>query len=248
MLRNRTTNAASRYSAADAMRRARAFVTPIAPGAAMETSRGLVLAASRPGDVGALAQHDDLGFDSVTVAPWGSAAETLLHSDPVASHLLLVDGGVPPGGLVTAVRAMVAHLDISPSVAAVGVALDRPDGAAVTTGIDVVGVGADRGLPAEPLAPYEHAVGRVWPVVAASSTCLLVRAGLFLRVGGFDSAYSDRLCRDADLCLRFRRIGYQIMVVDCGSLAADQDPVPPDADDRARFLRRWGSFVEASFL
>lgn len=247
MLGNRTTNAVSRYRASDALERARAFATPIPPVAARQTCRALVVAATQPGAAGALVERDDLGFDSVSVVPRDAATETLLGSDPVPDRLLLLDGAETSTGLASAVAAMAAHLDASPRVASVGAALDRPDGTAVTTGIEILATGADRGLPVEPVAPLTHATGRVWPVVAASSACLLVRADQFLRVGGLDPTYPDRLCQDADLSLRFRRLGYDVHVIDAGPVTG---PLPDRAAvaEATTFLRRWGAFLEASYL
>ena len=45
---------------------------------------------------------------------------------------------------------------------------------------------------------------------AVTAACLLVRADLFDRLGGFDREFNV-LCYDADFCLRARALGYKVI-------------------------------------
>ena len=86
---------------------------------------------------------------------------------------------------------------------------------------------------------------------AVTGACMLIRAGLFHAVGGFDEAELQVAYNDVDLCLKVRAAGHR--VVWCASCVAEHheslsrgSDLRPDQE--ARFFReqqvmleRWGS-------
>ena len=74
----------------------------------------------------------------------------------------------------------------------------------------------------------------------------MVRSGLFAQVGGFDEAYQAE-CQDVDLCLRLKRLGYDIQIGDFGRLVHLENATRPTGEenweDRSLYMRRWSGFV-----
>lgn len=167
-------------------------------------------------------------------------------------HVLFCNNDVSLARSEGAIAAMRAEFELHPGTGAVGLAMDRTDGTVQHIGIDILREPPLRGFPYHPSAhhPATHTVGDSWPVVAATGACLMVPASLLAQVGGFDETY-DSECQDVDLCLKLRRLGYGIRVVDHGPAVHVENgtrSVGEDWADRRRFMRRWRSFLEASFL
>ena len=149
--------------------------------------------------------------------------------------------------------AMITCMDQHPDVGIVGAVLDFPNGTMQHAGVDVVREGPYRGLPVHFGArkPWDHEIGRSWPVVAATGAALMIRTEIWRSLGGMDEAY-ERECQDVDLCLSAHRLGYATRVVDVGPLVHEENGTRPvgeeDWADRRLFLRRWQSYIEAVFL
>ena len=97
-------------------------------------------------------------------------------------------------------------------VAAVGAKLYYGDNTIQHAGI-VLGLGAHRAAGhTHYKAPHEHLgyMGRLCyaqDVSAVTAACLLVKKGLFDKVGGFDESFTVAF-NDVDLCMKFRELGY----------------------------------------
>lgn len=164
-------------------------------------------------------------------------------------HLLLLNNDVSFAAAPGAIAALVAGL--TPGVGAVGLALDFPDGTIQHVGVDVVRSGPLTGLPVHEGTgqPARHEPGRSWSAPAVTGACLMLPTLLWRRLGGLDETF-DTECQDIDLCLRLRRLGYDVRVVDAGPVVHIENGTRRDRDahrdDRELFLRRWRSFIEAA--
>lgn len=133
-----------------------------------------------------------------------------------------------------------------------GLALDFPDGTVQHRGIDVIRDDSLYPMVFHPGAhePSQHLVGDSWEAIAATGACLMLPTRLFADLGGLDEAY-ERECQDVDLCLRARRAGCRVEIVDAGPVVHLQNATRPqgeeDWDDRALLMRRWQSYLEAAF-
>jgi GT2 family glycosyltransferase len=101
----------------------------------------------------------------------------------------------------------------------------------------------------ERLRPGEKSYPKICPAVTGA--CLAIRRDLFVRVGGMDEGY-EKECQDVALCLSAHRLGYAAKVLDCGHVIHFENGTRPKGEedwvDRQRFLRKWGSYIEAMFL
>jgi GT2 family glycosyltransferase len=86
---------------------------------------------------------------------------------------------------------------------------------------------------------------------AATGAFLAIRTALFEEIGGFDEGYTAE-CQDIVLCLAALRHGFTTLVLNLGNTIHLENATRPKNEehwpDRQRFLRKWGSFIEASFL
>lgn len=149
--------------------------------------------------------------------------------------------------------AMSHALDDEPEVGIVGLFLDFPDGSVQHLGVDVFRVGELRGFPYHPQARTRpgHLPGRVWPALAVTGAALMVRSRLWQEIGGLDEAY-EREAQDIDFCLRARRLGHEVRMVDAGPVVHLENATRKKGEeswpDRRLYMRRWQSFVEATVL
>jgi GT2 family glycosyltransferase len=139
---------------------------------------------------------------------------------------------------------LLLHLQL-PGVAAVGPLLARPDGRAAAAGTAL-------GL-VEPALPmlagldadadgYYGSLACSRDVSALGGECLLVGAGEFAEVGGFDEAFITGF-EDYDLCQRLVAAGHRLAYV-AGARVIDHEPPAArreslDVIDRALFVDRW---------
>ncbi len=77
---------------------------------------------------------------------------------------------------------------------------------------------------------------------AVTAACLLIKADVFRKVGGFDEEYKNGF-EDIDLCVRLRAKGYRLLVSN-RSVIEHHGSVAPgrkkyDEANRERFLKRW---------
>jgi GT2 family glycosyltransferase len=83
---------------------------------------------------------------------------------------------------------------------------------------------------------------------AVTAACMLVRADVFLQVGGYDEQLAVGF-GDVDLCLRIRAADY--LVVFCAhaqllhheSLSRGKSAIDPHPEDTALFIKRWADFI-----
>lgn len=95
--------------------------------------------------------------------------------------------------------------------------------------------------------PADHpAVNKSRQFQVVTAACALIRRGLFERVGGFDAAFVNG-CEDVDLCLRLRRLGYEVHYCHESVLhhleSATRDQLF-DPQNFELFLERWSDFVQ----
>lgn len=144
---------------------------------------------------------------------------------------------------------MVRLLESAPDVAMVGSKLLFPDGT-----LQHAGVGIAYGAPL-PINPF-HLHYRQPPEVSqqplelncVTAACMLVRADVFRRMGGFDEAYRNGY-EDVDLCLKVREAGLRIAYTP-ESVLVHHESVSEGRFDRNRenedlLNRRWmGRFTD----
>lgn len=111
-----------------------------------------------------------------------------------------------------------------------------------------------RGLCYHPLSHAEMSADAFPKLIDAPATTgafLAIRADLFQAIAGFDEAYVAE-CQDIALCLAALRHGYPSLTLNLGQTIHLENATRPKNEenwpDRQRFLRKWGSFIEAKFL
>jgi GT2 family glycosyltransferase len=152
---------------------------------------------------------------------------------------------------------MVSHFARS-DVGAVGAKLFYPDGriqhAGVVTGIGEVAGHLYKYAPGDAPGPSSHLM-LPRETTAATAACLLVRADLFGRIGGFDEAGLAVAFNDVDLCLRIRKAGARIVWTPFARLVHHESVsrgIDTDPAKHARFRREtdhmlatWGEVLRA---
>ena len=134
------------------------------------------------------------------------------------------------------------------NTAAVSAVLHFENGTLQHGGIDFLHIPSHEGFCYHPGAqqPWESQPGKSFPMAAGTGAFLMVRSGLFAQVGGFDEAYQAE-CQDVDLCLRLKRLGYDIQIGDFGRLVHLENATRPTGEenweDRSLYMRRWSGFV-----
>ena len=157
-------------------------------------------AAAAPGyQVRILSPGENLGF---------VGANNLAASHASGEYLVFLNNDTlpEPGWL----EALVSLADEDPTAGAVGAMLLYPDGSLQEAGgavfRDATGLNYGRsGHPGHPAYTF------VREVDYCSGACLLVRAELFRRLGGFDTRYAPAYYEDSDLCFGVRREGLRVL-------------------------------------
>lgn len=164
--------------------------------------------ASTDGTAALLAEHEAAGRIRVVrnAVNLGFAAACNQGAEAArAPHLLFLNNDtVPTDGWLDALLDAVSPGDVG----AVGARLLYPDGTIQHAGISFV-----EGVPDHPFrfAPADAAeVRERRELDMVTGACLLLPAGLFARLGGFDTAYRNGV-EDVDLCLRVRAAGYRVL-------------------------------------
>ena len=141
-----------------------------------------------------------------------------------------------------------------PDAGIMGALLFFPDGTLQHAGVDFFREPALRGLCHHPLARVQlspESFCQEIEVPAVTGAFLAIRAGLYEELGGFDEQYAVE-CQDIDLCLAARRHGFSALTLNLGGTVHHENATRPRNEenwpDRQRFLRKWGSFIEAKFL
>ena len=150
---------------------------------------------------------------------------------------------VGPGWL----QAMV-ELGARPEVGAVGARLLFPDGRIQHAGIALGLFGHSGHLFKGFDSREEHACGldrAIRDVSAVTGACLLVRADVFRRAGGFDEDHYPVDFNDIDLCLRIRALGYRVLYTPYAELCHHESTSRrlmhriPSPAEVGRFRRTW---------
>ena len=134
------------------------------------------------------------------------------------------------------------------NTAAVSAVLHFENGTLQHGGIDFLHLPSHEGFCYHPGAqqPWESQPGKSFPMAAGTGAFLMVRSELFVQVGGFDEAFQAE-CQDVDLCLRLKRLGYDIQIGDFGRLVHLENATRPTGEenweDRSLYMRRWSGFV-----
>lgn len=134
------------------------------------------------------------------------------------------------------------------NTAAVSAVLHFENGTLQHAGIDFLHIPSHEGFCYHPGAQqqWESQPGRSFPMAAGTGAFLMVRSELFAKVGGFDEVYQAE-CQDVDLCLKLKRLGYDIQIGDFGPLVHLENATRPTGEenweDRALYMRRWSGFV-----
>lgn len=88
-------------------------------------------------------------------------------------------------------------------------------------------------------------------VPAVTGAFLMMKSDLFHSLGGFSEDYQTE-CQDVDLCLLIHRLGFKIGIIHPGKIIHFENGTRKQGEenwkDRQLFLRRWSSYIEASFL
>lgn len=141
-----------------------------------------------------------------------------------------------------------------PDVGIFGALLFFPDGTVQHAGVDFFRKPELRGLSYHPLSRArmtEKSFPEHIEAPAATGAFLAIRAVLFQELGGFDEEYAVE-CQDIALCLAARRHGFLTQTLNLGAMVHLENATRPKNEenwaDRQRFLRKWGSFIEAMFL
>ena len=134
------------------------------------------------------------------------------------------------------------------NTAAVSAVLHFENGTLQHGGIDFLHIPSHEGFCYHPGAQqkWDSQPGNSFPMAAGTGAFLMVRSELFANVGGFDEVYQAE-CQDVDLCLKLRRLGYDIQIGDFGRLVHLENATRPTGEenweDRSLYMRRWSGFV-----
>lgn len=141
-----------------------------------------------------------------------------------------------------------------PDVGIFGALLFFPDNSIQHAGVDFFRDPELRGLCYHPLSHTRKTLESLPKEIeapAVTGAFLCIRSSLFQEIGGFDERYSAE-CQDIDLCLAALRHGFPSLTLNLGATVHLENSTRPKNEenwiDRQRFLRKWGSFIEAMFL
>jgi glycosyltransferase involved in cell wall biosynthesis len=142
-------------------------------------------------------------------------------------------------------RALLDTVARVPDCAAVGCKIVMPDGRLQEAGSIVWDDGTTLGYGRhdQPDAPqYSY----VREVDYASAACLLVRADVWKRAGGFDARYAPAYYEDADLCMAIRELGMRVIYQPAAVIVHQEyTSTSPDTArelmirNRERFVEKW---------
>ena len=145
---------------------------------------------------------------------------------------------------------MRASFDADAKLGIVGAYLHFPDESLQHAGVAFAPTGERAGLPFHFMAGERAPISalRTRSTAAVTGACLMIRAELFKRLGGFDQNYAAE-AQDIDLCLAAHRLGSHISIMQLGKLVHLENATRPKgeahAGDRELFLQRWRSYIQA---
>ena len=154
----------------------------------------------------------------------------------------------------TSLLELYQHAQNLPDTGVFGALLFFENGLVQHAGVDFYRRNDLRGLCHHPLSHAERTADSFPKLIDAPATTgafLAIRANLFLAIGGFDEAYVAE-CQDIALCLAALRHGFRSITLNLGKTIhlenATRAKNEENWPDRQRFLRKWGSYIEAKFL
>jgi GT2 family glycosyltransferase len=141
-----------------------------------------------------------------------------------------------------------------PDVGVVGPYLFFADGTLQHGGVDFSRASEIRGLCFHPHTHErlsEEHLPSFAPVPAVTGAFLMVRTDLYWTAGAMDEGYAAE-CQDIALCLAAHRLGWRTMLAYTGHIVHLENATRKKGEenwpDRQRFIRKWGSYIEACFL
>jgi O-antigen biosynthesis protein len=202
-------------------------------------------------------QYLDSVRDSVEIMPYaGPFNFSLMNNEAVnrfsddAKYLLFLNNDIEAtcSGWLERLRSLAAR----PDVGAVGPTLLYADRRVQHAGI-VLGVGGpahhtrkfvayEGGV--RPRRPRDMIVSSTRECSAVTGACLMVKAGLFADIDGFDLDLAVDF-NDVDLCLRISQCGYRVLhdgrtvLLHHESATRSKGPLMSPHKERGRFVRRW---------
>jgi hypothetical protein len=173
-------------------------------------------------------------FEFVPVA---SERRNAAANDAAGSVLVFLRGDIRPEK-----PDWISHLVAQaqrPEVGAAGALLRYPDGSLEHSGL-AVGMLDGVGHPGRRLfqSDYWRWLDYTRNVTAVSSACMAIRKELFQSIGGFDAAFTSDFA-DADLCLRLRKAGYEIILERQASLVLHSSPLASAPQEASAFREKW---------
>ncbi|MFT0861697.1 glycosyltransferase [Ancylobacter sp. G4_0304] len=166
--------------------------------------------------------------------------------------LLNNDVFVSPGWLETLVR----ELEGNPDIGAAGPVFLFPDNTVQEAGGRLGPSGIpDRQLRGEPAEAIAGHVSQDVDYISAAG--LVMRRETFFEAGGFDLAFEPAYYEDTDLCFKLAALGLRVRlcpsvtVVHLEGYSINEEALPSQSKkalgdlNRAKFLARWGAYLEA---
>jgi glycosyltransferase involved in cell wall biosynthesis len=163
-------------------------------------------------------------------------------------HILFLNNDVTL--TAQALSTLVATIEQYPRCGAVGAKLVRPDGTLQEAGSIIWQDGSASGYGRDS-NPQEPEYCYLREVDYCSAACLLVRAELFQKLGGFDELYLPAYYEDSDLCLGIQQLGFKIVFQpqvtilhhEFGSRSFERAEVLCQAN-RPKFAKKWAAILQ----
>lgn len=178
----------------------------------------------------------------------------LAYGDAHHDTVLFLNNDVVLDKAPEALERMYDVLHASPDVGVVGPCMFFADGSVQHMGVDFLRQPETAGLCFHPHTRTRvdaTALADAWEVPAVTGACLMIKRPVLLAAGGMDEGYAAE-CQDIALCLTAHRLGYTSRVLHVGPVVhlenATRKKGEENWSDRQRFLRQWGTYIEATFL
>jgi|GEM_PF-1126956 len=169
------------------------------------------------------------------------------------SLLFLNNDVVFPAGQ-TPLFSMYEKLLTSPGLGCLGLVMLFPDHTVQHLGVAFSKGPEMRGFCYHPRSHEKINLSKIQPfseVPAVTGAALMIRSQLYWAARGMDERYHQE-CQDIALCLTVHRLGYYSQVANQGETIHLENGTRNRGEenkmDRARFMRKWKSYIEAYFL
>jgi len=164
------------------------------------------------------------------------------------SHILLLNNDIifktPSDTLINMYETCQNFVGIS------GPILTYPDGKIQHAGVDYFKIGPLKNLCYHPFHQedfnLQHPINIFVPAVTGA--CLMTKTELYYQIGGLDEMYEAE-CQDVAYCFSAQRLGFKIKLLNAGEIIHLENATRPKGHehwpDRQRFVRKFGSFLDA---